>query len=423
MELKSKLTGKVNSLKIFEVQRKFLSEAIIFSLLQYAISFPNGKSISWTLLAILFLVSFATLLFSNGHIERFTSAYYCSAIPIIIVGTWLSHLVFFEGILLFLFSFWRLKVLYTEDGYEDADEFLSRRLLATILIFVSMYFIGYITGGKTRYLLILFPLLQLLLYSYGTFFKRYVESTHPPKKAFFSFGVLLFIIPIIITTVVSSIASLIKGGLSFVINKIFLLLVNLLSPVINLLISYFDKGNAKWEKRLQDVSEKLAERGVPEDKQGEILQKVQTDHYNMYIVLGIIIVASIIIWIILHRYKIKLNSVEERNEQPRRISSKILEEVGRKEENYTNYYSKSRQQIRKYVLDLERLSKKLHVERHGSESVRNWLNRLDIQATEKWISIYEHVRYGSINASHQDVQYFGAEWNEIKNQIIKIHQK
>ncbi|MGV3463878.1 MAG: DUF4129 domain-containing protein, partial [Heyndrickxia sp.] len=85
--------------------------------------------------------------------------------------------------------------------------------------------------------------------------------------------------------------------------------------------------------------------------------------------------------------------------------------------NHASYYSKSTQKIRKYVRELERFAAKQTLERRGAESVRDWLNRLNIQVSEKWVSIYESVRYGSIQVTEKDIEQFVLEMEMIKNKM------
>lgn len=422
MQVKTSTRFRMNILKMFEVQRMFLSEVIIFAFVQYAIPLTNGKgSVSWGIIATLFSISLSTLFFSNGEKERFPRAFYCSAIPIIIAFTWLCHMPSFEIILLFVFSYWRLKVFYSEECVEDPENFFSSRLLTTILVFVFMYFVGYITGMLTRNLLIIFPFLQFLLFGYGTFFKRFIQNKHIDKKSFFNFGSYLFSIPVLFALVITFIISTIKHGLSVVFDKFFWFFVNLISPIldffINILhVNFLKNGNRQGvqEVKSEDISDKVNGNG------DMLLQKHQ--HENIYIMIGIvIIVVIVVIWFILHIKKGKFKKEDIGYEHHRSVFYNILDTKNRKGK-HTSYYSKSTQQIRKYVLELEHFAAKHQLEREGQESVRDWLERLNIKPAKKWLSIYENVRYGSVYVSQLDVIYFGKELKEIKNCIKSFHK-
>jgi len=417
MEVKSTANIQMNFLKIYEVQRLFLSDAIIFALIQFSIPHTNGKgSISWSLLGTLFLVSLATLLFSKGLVERFSKSFYFCSIPIILICTWLGDIPTFEIFLLFIFSLWRLKVLFSEDGDEDSENILSSRLLATILIFIFLYFVGVITGMKSRNLLIIFPMLQIFLYSFGTFIKRYIQSSSISKRTLVTFSCFLIIIPIVMSAAVSFIASVIKNGLSVVFDKIFWFIITLLAPVINFLTQFMENKNAEYNKRMMESAKKKQELRLSGGNQEQILQHVQNDHYNVYIMLGVIIIAVIVIVLVIHFKKRKLKNVKVGNEISQSIFHKLLEKQNRNV-NHASYYSKSTQKIRKYVNELEHFATKHTSERRGAESVRDWLDRLNIQVSEKWVSIYESVRYGSIQVTDNDVEQFVLEMEIIKKRM------
>ncbi len=419
------LTTKIqmNVLKIFEIQRLFLSDAIIFALVQYSIPQIKGNgSISWSILGILFMVSLTTLLFSQGIEKRFSKAFYLCSIPIIIIGTWLGDIPTFEIFLLFIFSLWRLKVLFTEDGDEDSENILSSRLLATILIFIVWYFIGYISGQKSRTLLIIFPILQIFLYSYGTFLKRFIQSSSLSKKTLVTFSCLLIIIPIVLSVAVSFIASFIKDGLSIVFDKVFWFIITLFSPLINLINQYFENGYAEYDNRLVNYSKKRFELRMPESNEGKLFESLQTEHYNFYIMLGVIIIAFIVFTFVLHFKKRKVKNAKVGNKSTQNTIHKLLDKQN-KTIIYPSYYSKSTEKIRKYVLELERFAVKQKLDRSGAESVRGWLNRLNIQVSEKWLAIYENVRYGSIQVTENEVEQFKLEMELIKNKMKKYDKE
>ncbi|KQL54829.1 hypothetical protein AN964_15820 [Heyndrickxia shackletonii] len=424
MEVKSSANIQMNFLKIFEVQRLFLSDAIIFALVQYAIPYINGKgSISWSLLGILFLVSLTTLLFSQGEIERFSKAFYFCSIPIIIICTWLGDIPIFEMFLLFIFSLWRLKVLFIEDGDEDSENILSSRLLATILIFIFLYFVGFISGMKSRNLLIIFPVLQIFLYSYGTFFKRYIQSSSISKKTIAAFSSFLIITPIVISTAVTLIASVIKNGLSVIFDKIFWFIVTLLSPLISFLSNFMEKKNEEYNNRMMESAKEQMKLRIQKGNYLDNFRRLQkNDNEKIYIIIGIVIVVIIIISLILHFKKRKSKTANVGNEMKQSIFHKLIDNQNKKD-NHANYYSKSNQKIRKFVRQLEHFSAKHKSKRRGAESVRDWLNRLNIQVSEKWVFIYESVRYGSIQVTEEDIEQFALEMEKIKNRMKEFQKK
>ena len=58
--------------------------------------------------------------------------------------------------------------------------------------------------------------------------------------------------------------------------------------------------------------------------------------------------------------------------------------------------------------------------RHTSESAREWFIRIEINCTNKWIEIYEKVRYGKEEISATDVELFLTEYKSIKAQLKEI---
>jgi hypothetical protein len=425
MEVKSVGNLKFDFLKIWEVQRKFLSESLIFSLLQFPLPFSNGKgTISWGLLAILLFVSLSTLFFSKGNKERFSLSYYCCAIPIIIIGTIVLNLPLPEIIVLFLFSMWRLKVFMNEDFDDEYEEFMGNRLVATLLIFVSMYFIGYLIQMPSRFMMIFFLMIQLFLFSYGTFVKRYLQSKGDllNKKAFFSLGALLFLFPIAISFIITFLGGLIREGLSIILNKVFWFIAYLLNPVINVLTSYFGAHQLKLNKVLDDDAKKKPV--VPDTGTNKGDMFAHTIQGHTFIFVGIVLIVIIALWAYLHFRKWNFKKETEReNSIINKFTVYKAVDKSKNEEKNSYVYSKSNQQIRTYVLDLERYAGKMKIERHAFESVRDWLSRMNIGASDDWISMYEHVRYGSTHITQQELRQFVEEVKHIKKIIKETNKK
>ncbi|MBB2479107.1 hypothetical protein H5P36_02685 [Bacillus sp. APMAM] len=420
MQVNSPPKFQVNVLKVFEIQRMFFSESIIFAFVQYAMPLTNGKgSASWGILITLFLVSLTTLFFSNGEKERFSRTFYCSAIPIIIVGTWTFRLPMFEIILLFIFSFWRLKLLYGEECIEDSDNFFSSRLLLTILVFVFMYLVEFVSGMKSVNLLVVFLFLQFLLFAYGTFFKRFIQNKNIDKKAFFRFGFYLFLFPIFFALIIAFFIGSIKHELSFVFDNVFWYFVKLINPILEFIINILHMFSSKLGgSQRQDMIHRARIEEIPE----KFNSFFGHQEGSIYIMIGIVVIVIIAIWIVLHLMKGKVKMEDTRdNELQQTVFYNIIDSQNRKG-NHTSYYTKSTQRIRKSVQELEHFAAKHSLERRGSESVRDWLDRFNIQTTEKWLSIYENVRYGFAHVSQEDVIDFEKEMKEIKNCIKKLNE-
>ncbi|MBB2479586.1 hypothetical protein H5P36_05240 [Bacillus sp. APMAM] len=425
MEVNITNRPKFDFLKIWEIQRKFLSESVIFSLLQYPVHLSNkNESISWTLFGILFLVSFFSLLLARGQQERFITSFCWCGIPILILSLILLHIPLPEILLLFLFSLWRLSVFIREGYDDDYEEFIEHRLLATTVIFFAMYFICFTIQIQSRNSMVFFLFVQLFIYSYGTFIKRYLQNKNEltkkseifNKNPIFRFGVLLLSIQLGISVIVTFIVVMIKQGLSPVLNKVFWYFAYILSPIINGLITFFGLGNAKLEKRMEEQAEKRA----PMDETGSYMDLLNQDSKGQEytLIFSLVVILILAVWAY---WRFKKTHFSKENKMPHFIYDKFTQlkfiEGRRKERKSTNYYSKNRQQIRKYVFDLEHYAEKMKSERLGFESVRDWLTRLDIKVSNQWVLIYEDVRYGNREVTEQELKQFVDEMERIKREI------
>lgn len=161
--------------------------------------------------------------------------------------------------------------------------------------------------------------------------------------------------------------------------------------------------------------------GEPTVEQGKsVIERIEPDSSIFYLIIFIAFVLFAI-WAFIKFRRFQVSN-EERNDGKELTIRKLFKKATNpsSEVLINPNYSKSSHQIRKSVNDLERLALKKKLGRYTSESAREWFIRIEINCTNKWIEIYEKVRYGKEEISATDVDLFLTEYKSIKAQLKEI---
>nr|WP_259545876.1 hypothetical protein [Heyndrickxia oleronia] len=408
---------RINWIWIWGVLKTFISEAILLAILLFPVRLNNHVfTISWTLLIIMIGSLVFTFILTAGNKQRVQKLYYIISIPIMIIASLITGIPLWGIIIMVIFSQWRLYKLLPEDFDDEYFDNRNGLLLITILVGVAMYGIGISLKFVQNDTLLLLILFQLFLLSYGTFIKNYLQVKYKKAPQIFLIAIFVLLIPIVAAIVLTLISGPIRIGLLSLISFIFKGLMVVLGPFLSVFFNFFkDRVNTGVDKiAAENQSEETPEQGK------SFIERIEPDGSNFYIIIFIAF-AIFTIWAFIKFRRFQMSN-EERNDGKELTITKLFE----KDDNPSSEvlinpnYSKSSHQIRKSVNDLERLALKKRLGRNTSESAREWFARIEINCTNKWIEIYERVRYGKEEISATDVELFLTEYKSIRSQLKEI---
>ncbi|MEC1372823.1 hypothetical protein MHI39_17155 [Heyndrickxia sp. FSL K6-6286] len=409
---------RINWIWIWGVLKTFISEAILLAILLFPVRLNNHVfTISWAFLIIMIGALIITFILTAGNKQRVQKLYYIISIPIMIIASLITGIPIWAMIIMVIFSQWRLYKLLPEDFDDEYFDNRNGLLLTTILVGVTMYGIGMYLEFVQNDSLLLFILLQLFLLTYGTFIKNYFQVNFKRVSPMFLMAVIIFIIPLGVAVVLTLLSGPIRLGFLSIISLIFSGVAITVGPILS---KFFDlvKDNADtgYEKmKVENMN------GEPTVEQGKsVIERIEPDSSIFYLIIFIAFVLFAI-WAFIKFRRFQVSN-EERNDGKELTIRKLFKKATNpsSEVLINPNYSKSSHQIRKSVNDLERLALKKKLGRYTSESAREWFIRIEINCTNKWIEIYEKVRYGKEEISATDVDLFLTEYKSIKAQLKEI---
>ncbi|GIN83911.1 hypothetical protein J6TS2_02970 [Heyndrickxia sporothermodurans] len=396
------------------IYKVILSESILLAILLFPIRLNSGEqTISWFLLIILAVSILFALLLSWGEKQKVQKYYYFVSIPIIIFGSLLVGIPIWITIIMFLFSQWRIYQLIPEDFDDDYFDNQNSLLLLTIIFGIAMYGIGIPLKFVNLNSLLVLILMQFFMLTFGTFVKNYFQSYVNKKNTIILLAIFVVIIPITISTLLVFVSGGLRHGFLSMLTIITKLITLIVSPFVNI-FSNFLKNNTDAEQYIKELE--INTENKAESKEKSLIEEANVDGDNFYIILFIVFII-LVTWLFLkfRRFKTYTAIEDEKNifisQDLKKEKHGILSSVRQPR------YSIATHQIRKCMYELERSANKKKYGRKASESVRDWIGRLQIKCPNRWIQIYEEVRYGKGSVTKSDVDYFLNENKLIKKQI------
>ncbi|MEK5174916.1 hypothetical protein NST63_17100 [Heyndrickxia sp. FSL W8-0496] len=409
---------RINWFWIWGILKIFISEAILLAIFLFPVRLNNYvHTISWVFLIIMIGSLVVTIILSGGNKQRVQKLYYIISIPIMIIASLIIGIPLWGIIIMVIFSQWRLYKLLPEDFDDEYFDNRNGLLLITILVGVAMYGIGISLKFVQNDTLLLLILFQLFLLSYGTFIKNYLQVKYKKAPQIFLIAIFVLLIPLGAAIVLTLISGPIRIGLLSLISFIFKGLMVVLGPFLSVFFNFFkDRVNTGVDK----IAAENQSEETPIEQGKSVIERIVPDGSNFYIIIFIAF-AIFSIWAFIKFRRFQMSN-EERNDGKELTIRKLF----KKDDNPSSEvlinpnYSKSSHQIRKSVNDLERLALKKKLGRYTSESAREWFARIEINCTNKWIEMYEKVRYGKEEISATDVELFLTEYKSIKAQLKEI---
>lgn len=396
---------------ILGIYKALMSESILLVIFLFPIHLKgNDQTISWMVLLILALSFLVTLLLSNIIKKKTNLLFSLVSIPIILLGSFIAGIPLMISILLIIFSYWRFYKLLPEDFN---DEFFDQRnslLLFTIISGVSMYCIGLLMKFTDSNSLFILILIQFVILTYGTFIKNYFHSNIKKKYALFSIGILILIIPLLLAIILVFPIMGLRTGMFEIITLCVQLITFLIGPLIEYLSNMLERGMSKVSKENENME-------LLQDNHEQIERAFHDGNQNIFYIILFLAVSIFAIWVFVKFRHFKVY-VEETVIDGLTTHQSITKEKKSSIYSINNPgYSKASHQIRKCVYELEKIGIRKKVGRKSSESIRDWMNRLQIECSNKWIRIYEDVRYGKGIVAKSEVELFISEYKLIKKQL------
>ncbi|MGE6258548.1 hypothetical protein ACQKCU_11735 [Heyndrickxia sporothermodurans] len=409
METLSNRKSRVNG--ILGIYKALMSESILLAIFLFPIHLNRSdQTISWMVLLIL-AISFLVPLFLFKCVKlKFTFLFYLAPMLIIIVGSFITGIPLLISILLFVFSHWRLYKLLPENINDEYFDHRNGLLLLTIILGVGMYCIGLLMEFSDRNSLFILILIQFIILTYGTFIQNYLQSNFKKKYALFLIALLIIIIPLVLAIILIFPIIGLRKGMFEIITLFVQLITFLIGPLLEYLLN-------KLESRMSKVTEENENMDLLELNDEHIEQAFHEGNQNIFYIILFIATIIFALWAFFkfRRFRVHLEELDK--------DDLTLHQTLKKNKKGLIYspsnpgYSKASHQIRKCVYELEKNGIKKKIGRKSSESIRDWVNRIQIDCSNKWISIYEKVRYGKGNVAKSEVEFFLAEYKLIKKQF------
>ncbi|MGE8206694.1 hypothetical protein ACQKP0_19475 [Heyndrickxia sp. NPDC080065] len=401
--------------------KTFFSESILLAIFLFPIRVTDGThTISWVFLLIMLGSFLIALILSRGILKKIKVYYYTITIPLYIIGSFIAGIPFWGIIIMIIFSQWRMNKLMPEGFDDDYFDNQNGLLLLTSLVGILMYGIGKVLHFANLESLLLLILLQLLILTYGTFIKNYLQGRFTIKSRFLIIAIFVVIIPLIIALMLT----LISGGLRSGFLSFLTLIIKLLSFILGPLLTPFFNLLNKNKNVFSEVKEENVEVDENPQDQGDSQVETPENAEGIFYIIVFLAFTVLAIWAFIkfRRFQMVQEEVVEENKI---TFQKILKKDKQNLSNsfFNPGYSKAAHQIRKSVNELEKMGIKKKIGRKQHESAREWFHRIGINCSNGWFEIYEKIRYGKENITKSETDFFLNEYKLIKKQLKEIKPK
>jgi hypothetical protein len=395
---------------VMELNRRTVMEIAVF-LLCLNVIYPVLLTMSVWPFFIIPILSIVLSLFTTRFIAGFEikTAFFLLSLPISFGLGIVCYLPIWLCVCLSLFIQWRLHANLKENMLEDDDSESNKILTALILVLVN-YAAGFISQVNRGLEPLFLVVLQLFLYTFGSFIRKYFEKGSIVKRNVLSVTCWLVIIPLGSAAIMTLLLFTIRYPLAKVFTFLFSQLLYMVAPILNILVGFFSVGTNKiFGKRTGEVSNKV--------KNPLVSENIPVHHYEIIDILATGIVIAFIIWFFI---KLRKWTIYDKGSLELAFLSDS-KSVFKDQDDYVLQmdpgYTKASNQIRKQMRSLEKYAKKKGLERNSGENVVEWFLRIGVGCSENWLAIYEKARYGIFMDSETGVNEFNKELKEIFRQI------
>nr|WP_263328206.1 hypothetical protein [Neobacillus sp. Marseille-Q6967] len=292
--------------------------------------------------------------------------------------------------------FWRSMVIYIEGTGQSESLIILLTLFAGVIALIYSSISQYPFRGTIVFLM----LIQILLVLVVNFYRKW--STVKGDKA----GYAVFFSKVLASvTFIGILISLFVKPLQYIFFSFLkgaaLLVAFMMIPLLNLLQRFHfgeqkQKGNAASMDGFEEFSD--------ESKNQSFIVTEDLIFIGMFL-----LVLSFIIYLVWKR-KFHFLGVEEKNAQAIVF---IEEKTVAKRSLFRNRQMSPEDAVRREFYELERYAKKFHCGREKSETVEEWLQRIDFPEIESVVQIYEKVRYGERQSSDKEKIF-------VRDKLVKL---
>ncbi len=296
----------------------------------------------------------------------------------------------------------------------DNEEFI---LITTFILAIVSYIITFSSAESYVMYFILAFVLQLLIFFAGRFIYFYLLDESTVKHAFGK-KVILIAITLgtvsIVTFIVFTLYPYIKLGLEYLIYWILYAFVWVLRPFFNFLEGVEIEPPEQEDEEIEREGEGMMDLEERQSQAG--LEGIA----DLLMWIGIAVLVALALYLY---YRYRKNLVQFKGD----VRKQHAEESPKSKQKTDQFFWKRKEKhkapkdrVRKEYYDLEKWAAANNAGRYESETVREWLERLEIrhQVKEDMLYVYETIRYGEEHDFDYDFEYYKQEIGQLK-QLIK----
>ncbi|KQL36396.1 hypothetical protein AN960_17460 [Bacillus sp. FJAT-25509] len=288
---------------------------------------------------------------------------------------------------------------------KDTSLWIEERHRLQIIFYLTslvVLFFGWTSHYSYMNLILWIIIIFTILFSLGRYFQQAV-TTQTIKNYRGIIGSIS--IAALLTGIISLILPILKWGIFKLLDGLFRAVGILGTPLFN----YVDHITIKEKKN------KLSQNLSAEDK---LPQNIRNHHYILestptWVWLILLMIVLIVIWLIIR----KLSYIRNKKHTVQHeisIESYAIPEHKRKKRRFFKH-SAPTEQIRKLIFQLQKYASKYKMGRHQNETLKEWLERIQMPYEDELINAYNSVRYGK--GEIKDIEKYEEQVKRIKNRI------
>ncbi|WP_139840746.1 hypothetical protein [Gottfriedia acidiceleris] len=288
---------------------------------------------------------------------------------------------------------------------KDTSLWIEERNKLQIIFYLTslvVLFFGWTSQYSHTNLILWIIIIFTILFSLG----RYLQQTATTQTVKNYRGIIVSIsIAALLTGIITLILPFLKWGIFKLLDGLFSAVGFLGTPLFN----YVDHITIK-EKKI-----KLSHDSSAEDK---LPQNIRNHHYILesiptWVWILILIITLIVIWLVIRKLAFIRNEKHTFQQEINIEYSAIPENSSKKRRLFK--HSSPTEQMRKLIFQLQKYASKYKMGRNQNETLKEWLERIQILNEDELINAYNSVRYGK--GELNDIEKYEEQVKRIKEKI------
>ena len=339
------------------------------------------------------------------------------ALPFYFIGMSIPILVF-----IFMYTCWRMHANFGLQRNSRWNFLAINTIVFTIFYFITRSYLQKAHATEINKVNVLLFLLTTILFIVLRYLTILILGRRLPKFEWLETSkVFAAILGVVIATylliyyLLEPVRTAVLSFMGFLFGGLFMFVSAAITPFIDYVIDWLDY--LRW-KKFQEMEPPILNFDDDADEKLEILSSSADVNIGVYIVIGAVIIAAIVL--LYMNLRQKRHGYDESDGPAYKVRLFGRNEKEKTDNEQVYDYSVASNAVRTAYQRFENDANKAKYPRFAGETVKEWFSRMDWSRNNDLFITYDKARYGSITLTEEEGKQFVNDLNKIRDKYFSV---